>query len=63
MAEAKAKVKKRHREAIAMWLKWCKANPRANKDRKFAQFDAMVDSAALQVELAAHARRDKIRAS
>ena len=62
MAEAKGKIRKRHGEAIEEWLDWCRKNPKAGKHRSFQMFDAMVDSAALKMELDRGVREEKVRA-
>ena len=47
MPEAKAKVRKRHEEAINAFVDWCEQNPKAKKPRRLKMFDAFVDGAQL----------------
>ena len=47
MPEAKAKVRRRHQEAITAYLHWLAEHPKAKPDRKIRMFDAFVDGATL----------------
>jgi hypothetical protein len=47
MPEAKAKVRKRHEEAISAFLSWKEAHPKAKLSRQFQVFDSYVDGAML----------------
>jgi hypothetical protein len=58
VAEAKGKVRARHEEAIKQFQAWCKRHPEADKRRTIAQFNALVDSAALQIEIERELRRN-----
>lgn len=50
----------RHREAIKAFLVWDEKHPEADRHRRNAQFDALVDSAALQIELQRELRKSKV---
>ena len=48
MLEAKAKVRRRHEEAIWEFRLWCSAHPRAKYTRKIQVFDALVDGVPIE---------------
>jgi hypothetical protein len=60
MAEAKGKIKRRHQHAIEQFEAWLKAHPNATHGQKFGMFNALVDSAALHVELQRHERKERV---
>jgi len=57
MPEAKAKVRRRHREAIAGFQKWRAQHPKAKLNRQIQVFDAFVDGAKLNEML----RRENVK--
>lgn len=62
MAEAKGKIRRRHAEAILVYKDWLQRHPKATLKRRISEFDAIVDSAALAVEIQRNLRREKISA-
>lgn len=49
--EAKAKVRDRHKNAIAHFQKWRRDHPKATLEEQVKQFDFLVDTSKLQQEL------------
>lgn len=57
MPEAKAKVRRRHKEAIAAFEVWRAEHPKAKIGRQIQMFDAFVDGAKLNEML----RRENVK--
>ena len=51
MAEAKAKIKKRHEDGIAGYRAWLDQNPNATHDEKVQNFELMMATAELNKKL------------
>jgi hypothetical protein len=49
--EKKAKVRARHADAIAEYMKWLHRFPKATREKRIRQFDFYVDSAKLKETL------------
>jgi len=43
--QAKAKVRARHKQAIAEFQRWLRRNPRAKLEKQIQMFDAFIDDA------------------
>jgi hypothetical protein len=52
MAEAKAKIKARHAEAIGAYKAWLEEHPNATLTQKFRHFNLCVDTAELNKKIA-----------